>query len=72
MSWSSPLPPMQPRDDRPDGERGFVSLRDHLAMAALTGLLLWKRDDDAACTSSDFARWAYGIADAMLAAREVK
>jgi hypothetical protein len=43
------------------------TLRDHFAMAALTGQLarLWDSPDDAAKT-------AYQYADAMLAAREVK
>ena len=33
------IPPMPPRDDRPAGDKGFVSLRDTFAAAALTGLL---------------------------------
>lgn len=67
MGWSSPLPPMQPRDTRPDGERGFVSLRDHFAMAALTGILASAPEEYSA---EILAEEAYAHADAMLKARE--
>lgn len=66
------IPPMPPRDTRPDGDRGFVSLRDHIAMAALTGML------GPGATSCDdnqiefVCETAYKWADAMLKAREVK
>lgn len=60
------LPPLPPRDDRTDGERGFVSLRDYLAAAALTGLL-----SSHGIHGSDYSpEKAYQIADAMLAARK--
>lgn len=62
------IPPLPPRDDRPDGERGFVSLRDHLAMAALTGLCAGGRSR----TFEEAASHAYEIADIMLATREAK
>ena len=44
--------------------------RDTFAAAALTGLIGWKRGDDSASTTSDLARWAYHLADAMLSERE--
>lgn len=65
------IPPLPPRDDRPDGERGFVSLRDHLAMAALTGLARGI-PEDTIYHPSIIAQQSYVLADAMLAAREAK
>lgn len=40
--------------------------RDQFAAAALTGLIGWKRGDDTPSSSTDLARWAYGLANAML------
>ena len=59
------IPPMPPRDDRPDGEKGFVSLRDYFAAAAMTGLLAYKPGG----IDSHYAEAAYQMADAMLEAR---
>lgn len=59
--------PMPPRDYRTDGERGFVSLRDHIAMAALAGLLASMQKN---VFAQDLASHAYEVADAMLAERE--
>lgn len=67
------IPPMPPRDTRPDGERGFVSLRDRLAMVALTGML--GPGGAASCNGEQVqfvSEMAYKCADAMLKAREVK
>lgn len=60
------IPPMRPRDDRPAGEQGFVSLRDTFAAAALTGLLA---NDDLCAGDDKLSRMAYDIADAMLRER---
>lgn len=60
------IPQMPPRDDRTDGERGFVSLRDHFAMAALTGMCA----GGPARTFDKAASDAYEIADLMLEARK--
>lgn len=65
------IPPMPPRDDRPDGERGFVSLRDHLAMAALTGFSM-SLSPGVVYRLDLVAKQAYELADAMLAEREAK
>ena len=65
------IPPLPPRDDRPDGERGFVSLRDHLAMAALTGLAR-NIPDNSVYYTNIIAEQSYALADAMLAARAEK
>lgn len=48
---------------------GRPSLRDQFAMAALTGLVggYWKENKD-----NDHAKYAYSLADAMLAEREKK
>lgn len=62
------LPPLQPRDDRTDGDRGFISLRDYLAAAALAGLLA--QGDDGSFSEESYARGAYRWADAMLRERE--
>lgn len=59
------IPPLPPRDDRPDGERGFVSLRDHFAMAALTGLL----SNVQTYQNGPLAEQAFEIADFMLRER---
>ena len=73
MPWSMPLPPMQPRDSRPAGDRCDVTLRDHFAAAALTGLL-----DGSDDVGQDWeyrviaCRDAYNWADAMLEARNQK
>lgn len=73
------IPSMQPRDDRPDGDRGFVSLRDYLAAAALNGLLSdRKQSEEDPIYGKDhvdgdgYSRVAYLIADAMLRHREKK
>jgi hypothetical protein len=50
----------------PDADK--PSLRDHFAMAALTGM--WA-DPCGEGPVEKMARWAYRAADAMLAAREV-
>ena len=60
------IPPMPPRDTRPDGDRGFVSLRDHFAMAALTGMCAGGQSRTFDQAASD----AYEIADLMLEARK--
>lgn len=57
------IPPMPPRDDRPAGEQGFVSLRDTFAAAALP---LATRNNR---TCEDIAKACYGLADAMLRER---
>lgn len=64
------IPPLPPRDDRPDGEQGFVSLRDHLAMSALVGILSGRSRPE--YISAVVASECYSLADAMLVAREVK
>lgn len=61
------LVPMQPCDYKTDGDRGFVSLRDHFAMAALTGLLSSMQKN---VYAEEMASHAYELADAMLAERE--
>jgi hypothetical protein len=61
------IPPMPPRDERPAGEQGFVSLRDQFAAAALTGLLAGFQNGKS-CDS--YAAEAYEVADAMLRARQ--
>ena len=53
-----------------DRESERMRLRDQFAAAALTGLVSYNRDNDSPCLSSDFARWAYHIADHMLKARD--
>lgn len=63
------IPPMPPRDTRPAGDRGFVSLRDHLAAAALTGLARSITENSVYHTDI-IAEQAYALADAMLRARE--
>jgi hypothetical protein len=62
------IPPMPPRDDRPAGEQGFVSLRDTFAAAALTGLLANPRHDED--NIEEICHWAWSWADAMLRERE--
>jgi hypothetical protein len=57
-------PPAFPRDHRYSGHNG-MSLRDWFAGQALCGLLASEMDAD----NVTFARGAYNIADAMLAAR---
>jgi hypothetical protein len=54
--------------------RSEETLRDRFAMAALTGLLAGPEDGGGTLPhyQQHYARTAYGYADAMLAAREVK
>lgn len=59
------IPPMPPRDDRPAGERCEVSLRDHFAAAAVTGLL----SNMPRYQLGVIAVQAYDIADEMLRER---
>lgn len=60
------IPPLPPRDDRPDGEKGFVSLRDRFAMTALKGLL----SNVQTYQNGPLAEQAFEIADFMLRERE--
>ena len=60
------IPPLPPRDARADGERGFVSLRDHFATAAMQALLTYHPGG----IREDYAREAYWMADAMLEVRK--
>lgn len=60
------IPPLPPRDDRPDGEKGFVSMRDHFAMAALTGLL----SNVQRYQNEPLTKQAFEIADFMLRERD--
>lgn len=61
MVW---IPPMAPRDDRPDGARAFVSLRDRIAIKHLREAAKHSGNED------EVARACYRMADAMLKARE--
>ena len=56
---------MTEKDDRPAGEKGFVSLRDHFAAAAVTGLL----SNIPRYQLGVIAVQAYDIADEMLRER---
>lgn len=47
-----------------------VTLRDQFAMAAMEGLISQSKGTAYDSSKSDGARWAYEIADAMLAERE--
>lgn len=49
--------------------KGGMSLRDYFAAKALATASAYAAEDVATWDAEDFARHAYGIADAMLAAR---
>jgi hypothetical protein len=61
------IPPNNP-DAFPTSFGRGMTLRDHFAAAALTGLMANGTEDEMA----ERAKWAYQQADAMLAAREGK
>jgi hypothetical protein len=57
--------PMDARPDAPFAAQGMM-LRDYFAAHAIQGILANQKYPD---SNSEMARWAYGIADAMMEER---
>lgn len=69
MNTGGPAFPTPISPDGPDWLTG-MTLRDYFAAKAMAGLILNEADQNIAEVESALAELSYGIADAMLAARE--